>query len=65
MSAAWRTAVHSWRGVLWYLRAVTGEDRWDAHLRHCAAHGHAPGTRRDFERRRADLADTHPQSRCC
>lgn len=63
MSAAWRTVVRGWRGVRWYLRAVTGEDRWDAHLRECAAHGHPPGTRRDFEQQRADAAPL--QSRCC
>ena len=55
----------AWRGVVWYLRAITGEDRWDAHVRECAAHGHAPGTRRDFERRRQDMAEGSAVDRCC
>lgn len=58
-------AVRAWRGVLWYLRAFSGEDRWEAHLARCAAHGHPPGTRREFERRRADAAAASPVQRCC
>ncbi|MBB3675737.1 YbdD/YjiX family protein [Modestobacter versicolor] len=53
------------RGVRWYLREFTGEARWDDHLRECAAHGHEPLTRREFERRRADAAERNPVSRCC
>lgn len=60
MSAA---LLRGWRGLAWYLRAFTGEDRWDAHVRSCAEHGHPTGTRREFERRRADAAA--PVSRCC
>ena len=55
----------AWRGVVWYLRAVTGEDRWDAHVRECQAHGHPTGTRREFERRRQDLAEGAAVDRCC
>jgi hypothetical protein len=54
-----------WRGLVWYLRAASGEDRWDAHVQACAAHGHPPGTRRAFERRRADAAAASPVQRCC
>jgi hypothetical protein len=52
-------------GVRWYLRAWSGEDRWDAYLRQCAAHGHPPVSRREFERRRADALERTPASRCC
>ena len=49
----------------WYLREFTGEARWDRYLEHCAEHGHAPMSRREFERRRSDAAETNPISRCC
>ncbi len=57
--------VRAGRGVRWYLREFTGEARWDDYLRGCAEHGHAPVSRREFERRRADLAERTPASRCC
>ncbi len=62
MSAA---LVRAWRGLRWYLREVSGEGRWDAYLRECAAHGHAPVSRREFERWRADAAAASPVQRCC
>ncbi|SDD15216.1 Protein of unknown function [Geodermatophilus telluris] len=58
-------AVRAWRGVRWYLREWSGEARWDDYLEHCAAHGHRPVSRREFERRRADERERTPVSRCC
>jgi len=57
--------LRAWRGVVWYAKAMAGEDRWEAHVRECASHGHPPGTRRDFERRRAEVAASTPVNRCC
>ncbi|WP_448613261.1 YbdD/YjiX family protein [Modestobacter sp. URMC 112] len=57
--------VRAGRGVRWYLREFSGEARWDDYLRECAEHGHAPVSRREFERRRADAAERNPVSRCC
>ena len=57
--------VRAGRGVRWYLREWSGEARWDDYLRECAEHGHAPMSRREFERRRADAAERNPVSRCC
>ena len=57
--------VRAWQGVRWYLREFTGEARWDRYLEHCAAHGHEPMTRREFERRRSDALEANPISRCC
>ena len=57
--------VRAGRGVRWYLREFSGEARWDDYLRECAEHGHAPVGRREFERRRSDLAERTPASRCC
>ncbi len=67
MSAAEARAavVRAGRGVRWYLREFSGEARWDDYLRECAEHGHAPVSRREFERRRADAAERNPVSRCC
>ncbi len=65
-SADVRAAVlRAGRGVRWYLREWSGESRWDDDLRHCAEPGHQPVSRREFERRRADLAERTPASRCC
>ena len=55
----------AWEGVRWYLREFTGEARWDDYLDHCAAHGHAPMSRYEFERQRADAAEKNPGARCC
>ena len=57
--------VRAWRGLVWYLRAVTGEDRWDSHVLDCRAHGRPTGTRREFERARQDRADGEAVDRCC
>lgn len=52
-------------GVRWYLRALSGESRWDDYLRQCAEHGHEPMSRRAFERRRAEVVERVGISRCC
>jgi len=54
-------------GVLWYLREVSGEADYDRYLaRHEREHPGTPAlTRREFEKRRMDRAQAHPQSRCC
>jgi uncharacterized short protein YbdD (DUF466 family) len=65
-AGAVRTAtVRAWRGLRWYVREFTGEARWDDYLQHCAQHEHAPMSRREFERRRADAMERTPVSRCC
>jgi hypothetical protein len=53
------------RGLRWYVRQATGEAKWDDYLATCAAEGSTPMSRREFERRRADHREAHPQSRCC
>ncbi|MGY1604155.1 YbdD/YjiX family protein [Geodermatophilus sp. SYSU D00815] len=55
----------AWRGVRWYLREWSGEAGWDRYLEHCAAHGHEPMSRREFERRRADARERAVVGRCC
>ncbi len=53
------------KGVHWYLRELTGEAHWDRYLEHCAQCGHAPMSRREFERRRGDAAELDVRGRCC
>ena len=65
MSGAAGALARTWRGLRWYLRAVSGETRWDEYLARCAEHGHAPASRREFERARADARAANPASRCC
>lgn len=54
------------RGVRRLLREATGESKWDDYLAKCQADGTVPVSRREFERRRANLKD-HGQGpeRCC
>ena len=61
-----RTAVlRAGRGVWWFLRQSTGEAKWDEYVALSHEQGVEPMTRREFERRRAEHRETHPQSRCC
>jgi uncharacterized short protein YbdD (DUF466 family) len=55
------------RGVLWYLRELTGEADYDRYLiRHAREHpGAEPLSRRAFERARTDRTTAGPGSRCC
>jgi uncharacterized short protein YbdD (DUF466 family) len=53
--------------LLWYLREVMGENAYDHYLEH-RRRGHPDEpvlSRREFERRRMDERDTHPETRCC
>ena len=65
MTAAAGTVGRGWQAVRWYFRALSGESRWDDYVAHCARHGHAPVSRRDFERQRTDTIERVPISRCC
>ena len=53
------------RGVRWYLRALTGEAKWDDYLERCRAEDVIPMSRRNFERHRAEHQDKSPMARCC
>ena len=52
-------------GIRWYLKAATGEAKWDDYLQRCRAEGVEPTSRRDFERHRAEHQDGQPLARCC
>lgn len=53
------------RGIRWYVRAATGEAKWDEHLARCRSGGVEPMSRRDFERHRAEHLENTPMARCC
>lgn len=53
------------RGIRWYLKAATGEAKWDEYLERCRIEDLEPMSRRVFERHRAQHQENHPQARCC
>ena len=57
--------VKAGRGIHWYLKASTGEAKWDEYLDRCRSDGTEPMSRRDFERHRAEHQENNPQTRCC
>ena len=59
------SALRVGRGIRWYLRAVTGEAKWDEYRERARSEGFEPMTRRDFERHRSEHSENNPQARCC
>ncbi len=57
--------VKAGQGIHWYLKASTGEAKWDEYLDRCRSDGTEPMSRRDFERHRAEHQENNPQTRCC
>jgi hypothetical protein len=53
------------RGIRWYLKAATGEAKWDEYLERCRIENVEPISRRAFERHRAQHQENNPQARCC
>ncbi len=58
-------ALKAGRGIRWYLRAVTGEAKWDEYLERARSEDFEPMSRRDFERHRAEHNEKSPRARCC
>ena len=52
-------------GLRWYLRAVSGESRWDDYLERCRRESIEPMTRRAFERHRDEHREQAAAGRCC
>ena len=57
--------VRGWRGVVWYARQLSGEQRWYDYLAACERDGVEPASRRAFERHRAEQVEHAPMARCC
>ncbi|WP_197093804.1 YbdD/YjiX family protein [Nonomuraea sp. SBT364] len=53
------------RFLRWYVRELTGTAAYERYVRAHEGHGGTPMSRRRFERRRSDLREATPQSRCC
>ncbi|WP_110182231.1 CstA-like transporter-associated (seleno)protein [Nocardioides solisilvae] len=53
------------RGVRRFVRAFTGEAKWDEYVEACRRSGVAPVSRREFERHRAEHQERSARSRCC
>ncbi|MEP7035110.1 MAG: YbdD/YjiX family protein [Actinomycetota bacterium] len=53
------------RGILWYLKASTGESKWGEYLERCRYEDVKPMSRKDFERHRTEHKENNPQARCC
>lgn len=64
--AAWTAVRTATRGVLWYLRELTGENGYAHYVDHQRrAHPGVPAmSRREFERYRAEQS-ARPGGRCC
>jgi uncharacterized short protein YbdD (DUF466 family) len=59
------SALRVGRGIRWYVRAVTGEAKWDEYLERARSEDFEPMSRRDFERHRAEHNEKSPRARCC
>ncbi|MEU4579109.1 CstA-like transporter-associated (seleno)protein [Nonomuraea sp. ATR24] len=53
------------RFLRWYVRELTGTAAYERYADAHAAHGGTPMSRREYERRRSDLREAAPESRCC
>lgn len=55
------------RGIRWYVRALMGDDAYDAYLaRHGREHpGQQPLTVKEFWKQRVDDRERNPTMRCC
>ena len=56
-----------WHGIVWYLREISGEARYDHYLEHFAAEhpGETPMSEIEFIRAREEYDRLHPNTSCC
>lgn len=56
-----------WHGIVWYLREISGEARYDHYLEHFAAEhpGETPMSEVEFIRAREEYDRLHPNTSCC
>ena len=64
-----QAAMRVWRGVVWYVRELSGEARYDHYLEHMRRDHDHPGactlTEREFLRARERAEREHPNTGCC
>lgn len=57
----------AWRGIVWYMREISGEARYDHYLEHFAQEhpGETPMSETEFLRAREEYDKHHPNTSCC
>ena len=57
----------AWRGIVWYMREISGEARYDHYLEHFAQEhpGEKPLSETEFLRAREEYDTHHPNTSCC
>ena len=57
----------AWRGIVWYIREISGEARYDHYLEHFAQEhpGEKPLSETEFLRAREEYDKHHPNTSCC
>lgn len=57
----------AWRGIVWYMREISGEARYDHYLEHFAQEhpGEKPMSETEFLRAREEYDKHHPNTSCC
>ena len=61
------TLSKAWRGVVWYMREISGEARYDHYLEHFAAEhpDERPLSEKEFLLAREAYDREHPNTSCC
>ena len=59
--------VKAWHGVVWYMREISGEAKYDHYLEHFIADhpGEQPMSAKAFMLAREDYDKHHPNTSCC
>lgn len=57
----------AWRCIVWYMREISGEARYDHYLEHFAQEhpGEKPLSETEFLRAREEYDKHHPNTSCC
>lgn len=57
----------AWRGIVWYMREISGEARYDHYLEHFAQEhpGEKPLSETEFLCAREEYDKHHPNTSCC
>lgn len=57
----------AWRGIVWYMREISGEARYDHYLEHFAQEhpGEKPLSETEFLRAREEYDKHRPNTSCC
>ncbi|NMM93197.1 YbdD/YjiX family protein [Bifidobacterium oedipodis] len=58
---------NAWQGIVWYLREISGEARYDHYLEHFATDhpGETPMSEVEYLRAREEYDRHHPNTSCC